>query len=185
MHPDLDHELAAYEQIPIDETPAEAGHRDVTRLRSFGPNSELVWWASTTRLAQNLEVYDQMCQRGLRREFVALWGGYKSLMQTDLRKSSNLVQLRCSSSEFFRRVYLLGEFSYLDLSWLSCARPPVVALTGGWRAGLSAFKKSLHDIKIDHLTCAVEDGCFYSVRDSSTPDDDAFGLVRERFRVSG
>ena len=183
MHPDLDRELAAYEQIPLDETPAEAGHRDVTRLRSSGPNSELGWWAATTRLSQNLQVYEDMCHRGLRREFVALWGSYKSLLQIGSRKSRGMVPLACSSSEFFRRVYLLGEFSFIDLSWLSCVARPPVAPSPSWRAGISAFQKSIYDVKIDHLTTCVEDGCFYSVCDAVRPDDDAFGVSAERLRV--
>ena len=51
-------ELKIYEGVPLDETIAEASHRDVHRFTGHATAGRLAWWASTQRLMQNLAAYD-------------------------------------------------------------------------------------------------------------------------------
>lgn len=61
INPALDLELQAYEGVPLDETYAEASHRDVHRFTGHATAGRLAWWSSTQRLSQNLQLYDAQC----------------------------------------------------------------------------------------------------------------------------
>ena len=173
----LSDELREYELAPLDETPAEAGHRDVTRIRSHAASSELAWWASSTRLKQNLCLYSDLIKRGLHDEFAQMWHGYKSVLQKKIALADRLQNVKLPRHTFTQKVYLTAGYAYTDLSWVANSRPPLsAAARRRWRDGLTKHEKATVEVRADFATRTLQDGCFFSVQkamdaDAGPPDN--------------
>ena len=162
----LSAELRSYELAPLDETCSEGAHRDVNNIRTHAPGSEVGWWAASVRLGQNLRAYDDFRGKGLLGEFAKVWSSYKSVLQTDRKLSFQLRQFKCGRTDFYRRVYLLGQYAHVDLSWLTNAVTRSSASARGWRADdTDANNLCLTDIKCDFLSNSLLPSRFYSIED--------------------
>ena len=56
LHPLLQSELLSYQCVLLDDSLAESTHRDVSCEATRSRSSKLVWWSSSARLAQNLQL---------------------------------------------------------------------------------------------------------------------------------
>ncbi len=154
----LREELLAYELAPLGETSAAAVHRALTRPPLVGPRAKRAWWACSTRLAQNLEMYDRTCALRGPAHFAHLWQNYKAV----LRKPTQFMRrrpLKVPLRDFFDRVYLLGRHSLVDFSWLA---------SSAWSPD-GAIRDKAHPCdglatKREFLSLALQDHCYYSVR---------------------
>lgn len=111
----LDLELAAYEHCPLDETVAEASHRDVNRCALNASPSQLAFWSSSQRLVQNLADFDSYKNASKEEEFYECMYNRKAIMQFDSRWESKLRGCRVGG-EVVKRIYRYGVWNQADWS---------------------------------------------------------------------
>ena len=70
-------EITAYQLCMLDDTVAEAPHRDISAAASRAPSSQLPWWASSVRLDQNLQLASSACGRAA---ILGVWPHWRSAM---------------------------------------------------------------------------------------------------------
>lgn len=112
----LDAELRAYELVPLDETIAEASHRDVNRLTGHATAGRMVWWSITQRLEQNLSLHDKVSAAGMAHQFNECFLAWKSVMQFNANKEAKLVPSKMCGKSVVKAIYRTGMWNSADWS---------------------------------------------------------------------
>ena len=113
MSETLAREILAYQLCIIDDTTQEAPHRDCSHLAKSSPGSKPIWWFSSMRLQEHLDVYDQMS--GPERSDMALYlRSWKSTLQTDRLLSLKLKPVKKSIGHVKAAIYRTNAASLDD-----------------------------------------------------------------------
>jgi hypothetical protein len=94
--------------IPMDDSVAESPHAIAARISKHSRRSGFPWVSSSMRLKQNLSNYRDMFG-AFNVDINKIWRGYKSILQTDEKKSRLFVPKQISPTAFVSTVYHLSH----------------------------------------------------------------------------
>ncbi len=109
---ELQVELTFLEKMPLDETPAEAIHKDSSHvIKKFCAGSQAFTFA-TVRLQQNLT----KAESALESDFALAWHSWKSILQqprlgVGLKHIKMQRPVKLTKNEFVRKVYRLDQYA--------------------------------------------------------------------------
>lgn len=155
----LDFELASYETGILDDSFAESPHALFTKIVQHSTASKPVWWASSFRLSQNIEM-----KKTIERLKPGIFGLYfrkwRSVWQQDALKSRKCISDRTTGKRnvLLQRIYRVGAFAVQDISALPKVQGHFALENRVTRAEKSNFSKVL----IEYLCCTLDEGGFYS-----------------------
>lgn len=119
-------EIRAYGMTPLDESAVEGVHREIKLIKTKAVGSEEIWWGASWRLGQSLDVYDSMGGASSRKQRLASWKGWKSILRQDLLGSRKMVNMKVPTRNFLAQVYWSGPSNLKDWGQLG------TVLAGFW-----------------------------------------------------
>ena len=113
MSPLLDNWLCAYESVFLDDSAFEGLHRDITLIRKHATASKVAYHASTSRLGQNLVLYDGLSGT-MSKQFLRDMSKHKALMQQSSLRRVRLRSKKVRDMVFNAWFYRYGTMSMSD-----------------------------------------------------------------------
>lgn len=168
MADELSAELAAYEQVPLDESVPEGRHRGINWVSSRATGSRLPFWSSSQRLQQNMADFDGLLDHtGERQLFVDCMRQWKAILQTDAARERRLVGSKMKGRCVVGKVYRLGASNQVD--WSTCKE---LALVGPRPKNMGALSSDVLEIKRDFMNCVLDlHGTFSFASSGPDPKD--------------
>ena len=180
MSPALRREVLAYQMCKVDDTWAEAAHRDVSRFVAGRPTAKVPYIAAHQRLRQTLASVDEMSPIEVE-HFHQCVRGYKAIAQPDPTRSKKLRGAKRKFKEIAAEVYRIGSVGLRD--WKHALGPALQLAVSQGGPGRSVVQR----LQVEYLTNAITDGQLYSlpqhlpIRDrDSECDAAALTLVADR-----
>ena len=147
-------EVRAYQLCKVDDTWAEAAHRDVSRFFLVRDRSQLPYAAASYRLSQTLSAVDAMTPAELM-HFHQCMRRYKAIGQTDVARSLALRGLKCSGRAIADQVYRSGSVGLENWSAvLGSAAQLAICDDDARRQRLS----SRDNLLVEYLESVIPDG---------------------------
>lgn len=157
-------ELGSIEQMPLTEEVIEAPHGAMQREKLRQRASSRVWQAVTSRLADNLRMYDAFDVE-TRALFATEWRRAKRILQVDPKRA--LRPMRISWKELKLRVYRCS----LDVPRFSVELPAIVDAPAAGKTTVTAKI----GVYIEYLRATLEPQKFYTI--DAEPDKMIFQVV--------
>ena len=110
-------EIAAYGAIMLDDTWAEAVHKDVTSISRRGQYQTFAFRASTLRLRQNIEFAD--ATQGMANGVAAMMKSWTAVVRRKQLPGNKIRAVRKPRQAIFNSVYRTGEAGLADWSCLA------------------------------------------------------------------
>ena len=151
MSSSLRSEIRAYQMCKIDDTWAEAAHRDISGFKKRSAASKVAHTAASQRLAQNLARYDAMapCERG---QFYELLKKHQAVGQTIPKRALALRRVKKKASLLHGQVYRSDVDALRD--WGAELGPSISALPDKPSQRRSVATR----LQLEYLASAIEDG---------------------------
>ena len=157
LSPELDAALKDYERARMDESEVERPHAHIQFTVDRSTNAGFFWWASTLRLAQNLQLYDKFEECGEVELFHKFFNGDKSIMQTDATAAQKLRPVKMSREKVYSRIFNLDYVSLSDWSEFRGLYPNVGTANRCTVSGDVAW------LKCDYLHGVLEKGDVFTL----------------------
>jgi len=157
--------LVGYEAARMDEAEVERPHADVQRIVDHANASEFLWWASTVRLKQNLDVYNLYLKNGQAQLFHKWFENDKSILQFNLSKYQKLIPCKLNRSELYCRIYNLDKRSLEDWSSFSGLYDSV----GPYN--LAKASNDVQWLKKDYMEAVLDKSVFYTLPGDPVPSE--------------
>jgi len=153
----LNTELRVYRNCKLDDTWAEACHRDVSRESKRNTRASQGWVSASLRLQQNLAVFDALPGPTVRRASI-MFQRWKAIAQVNARRANLLVRRKAPSKTVLQFVYRSGQYALED--WSSRLRH---ALGIGKRIPIVRAIPFDMRLKLDLLDRVLVQGTVFSV----------------------
>jgi len=139
-------EICAYQLCMLDDTVAEAVHRDLSWQAKHAISSTISWWASSVRLNQILALEASPLGSLIHEH----WHKWTVLLNQSPNKRRVWQPLRILTSTFLARVYRTGTTGLTDWSGLQPFSEPDDARKRG-----TLCARMVHDVKVDLVHCIL------------------------------
>ena len=175
LHPYLDEEFTHYERALFDGAPCEAVHKDVHRIMIVSTAAKFRYFASSHRLDQNFQEYDEFRLMRPTASIHNFFLKYKAVLQKRITSMNRLVASKLKKQQFWEKVYIIGVESMREWGALT----PFFCHSERQSKQAKAIPAY---IKKDFVKHMLENGSMYTVREQARPlaiadADSDLGLV--------
>ena len=156
-------EIRAYQLAKVDDTWAEAAHRDVSRSAKLAVAAKVPYLAASQRLGQTLASVDVM-DPSRKRRFFEMMMKYKAIAQPLASLANRLIPRRCLRAKGVAdMMYRCGAAAMRD--WVSELGPAALQML---RDAPRRQLKAIERVQLEYMLCILVQGSLVSIPHVST-----------------